>query len=203
MTKRCTRCGKKKPIDEFARGRNRRGVQITLGRCLLCERARIAATPSQQKARQAATQRRAEANTPEAIAARLEARRVRREARLARARDYWRRTHPSTRPISFDPEVQASKRRARRHAAFAAERSPRGRACIVETFDPREIFERDGWRCHVCGEDVSREVGAHDQDATIDHLIPVVLGGDHSRSNVALAHRLCNSSRADEERIAA
>lgn len=32
-------------------------------------------------------------------------------------------------------------------------------------------------------------------DATMDHLVPLSKGGDHSWENVALAHRSCNSKR--------
>jgi 5-methylcytosine-specific restriction endonuclease McrA len=32
-------------------------------------------------------------------------------------------------------------------------------------------------------------------DASMDHLVPLSKGGDHSWANVALAHRSCNSKR--------
>lgn len=53
------------------------------------------------------------------------------------------------------------------------------------------IAERDGWRCHLCHRKVSRE------QATLDHLNPVSLGGLHVRENVALAHRRCNNVRSN------
>lgn len=66
-----------------------------------------------------------------------------------------------------------------------------------ETFTTREIAERDGWRCHICGKKVpDRPYKARALDPTIDHLVPVSAGGDHTRANVALAHNRCNYDRS-------
>lgn len=65
-----------------------------------------------------------------------------------------------------------------------------------ERFTLREIAERDGWRCHLCGHPVKDKPWANTgDDATLDHLVPVSAGGDHVRSNVALAHNACNYKR--------
>lgn len=72
-------------------------------------------------------------------------------------------------------------KRNRRHRLRAAGPS--------ERFTLREIAERDGWICHLCRLKVSKN------DASIDHLVPVSKGGAHTRANVALAHRVCNSAR--------
>lgn len=60
----------------------------------------------------------------------------------------------------------------------------------------REVAERDGWRCHLCGKKVpDRPSAVNPLDPTIDHLIPLSAGGEHVPENVALAHRRCNSIR--------
>lgn len=60
------------------------------------------------------------------------------------------------------------------------------------------VAERDGWRCHLCGERVDGTLhGHHRRAATIDHLIPISRGGNHVAENVALAHRCCNSARGN------
>ncbi len=51
-----------------------------------------------------------------------------------------------------------------------------------------EIFERDGWICQLCAEPV-------ESDPTIDHIVPLSVGGEDSPENVQLAHRSCNSSK--------
>lgn len=60
------------------------------------------------------------------------------------------------------------------------------------------IYERDGWRCQLCGTGVDRTL-PHDHRlaATLDHILPVSLGGAHAESNLQLAHRACNSAKKD------
>lgn len=65
----------------------------------------------------------------------------------------------------------------------------------VEDFytDPdrrREIFVSDNWRCHYCGELVAEE------NVTLDHLVPVSLGGTNVRENLRTACLLCNSIKS-------
>lgn len=48
------------------------------------------------------------------------------------------------------------------------------------------VLERDGWVCHLC----------HHQGATtVDHLVPVHLGGGNDLGNLAAAHLGCNSRK--------
>lgn len=66
-----------------------------------------------------------------------------------------------------------------------------------EVFTLREIAERDGWKCHLCGDHVEDvEYDYRPSDPTLDHLIPVSEGGTHTRDNVRLAHMICNSRRS-------
>lgn len=59
------------------------------------------------------------------------------------------------------------------------------------------IAERDGYGCHLCGEkvDMSRK---DVWGPSVDHLVPISAGGEDCKANVALAHRICNSRRADK-----
>lgn len=83
-----------------------------------------------------------------------------------------------------------AKQSARRRALLAA--------TDVETFDPTEIFERDSWTCHLCGEPVDRNAIVPAFDApTLDHVTPLARGGPHTRDNVRCAHFICNSRRQD------
>lgn len=63
-----------------------------------------------------------------------------------------------------------------------------------ETFDPFEIFERDKWRCHLCGCRTPKRLrGSTDQTAPeLDHIIPLSLGGKHTRTNTACCCKACN-----------
>jgi hypothetical protein len=51
------------------------------------------------------------------------------------------------------------------------------------------VFERDAFRCHYCGKQLTRFT------ATLDHLQPVSKGGDNSFDNLATACLHCNSRR--------
>lgn len=52
-----------------------------------------------------------------------------------------------------------------------------------------EVIERDGGICQLCG----GEVG--DCDLHIDHIIPVVRGGQNELANLQVTHGSCNLSK--------
>jgi 5-methylcytosine-specific restriction endonuclease McrA len=67
---------------------------------------------------------------------------------------------------------------------------------FVESVNRMVVFERDGWICHWCGKPVDPALsGRASMGPTIDHLVPLTEGGEHSYANVALAHHCCNSQR--------
>lgn len=53
------------------------------------------------------------------------------------------------------------------------------------------IRERDNQMCHLC----DKWVSIH--DASLDHVVPLSRGGDHTAENIKLAHKLCNSKKGD------
>jgi hypothetical protein len=77
-------------------------------------------------------------------------------------------------------------------------RRARVRGNGAEPYSRTAVFVRDNWTCHLCGSLV--EQGAHHLDPkapTIDHLTPIARGGADALSNVATAHRQCNSIKSD------
>jgi 5-methylcytosine-specific restriction endonuclease McrA len=90
----------------------------------------------------------------------------------------------------FSPEVMG-----RRRAANSERRAKTRGAQRVERFNVLEIYERDGWRCGICGKKASRKPWPHPLSATLDHVIPLSEGGEHTRANSRCAHLSCNSSR--------
>lgn len=61
----------------------------------------------------------------------------------------------------------------------------------------RRIFERDGWRCQICRKRVLRRKAVpHPRAPTIDHIIPLALGGTHEPSNCQLACFMCNCRKS-------
>lgn len=59
--------------------------------------------------------------------------------------------------------------------------------------DKRTIYERDDWRCGICGKRVDRRLAfPHLMSASVDHIVPLSDGGDHVPSNLQCAHWICN-----------
>jgi 5-methylcytosine-specific restriction endonuclease McrA len=52
-----------------------------------------------------------------------------------------------------------------------------------------QIVARDGAICALCGEGVTAE------ERSIDHIMPVALGGSDDPENLQVAHRVCNSRK--------
>jgi 5-methylcytosine-specific restriction endonuclease McrA len=74
----------------------------------------------------------------------------------------------------------------------------RAHGAQVEWFAVTEVYERDAWRCWICGQPVDPALRAPDPlSKSIDHVVPISEGGPHTRANVKLAHAACNSKRSD------
>jgi len=71
------------------------------------------------------------------------------------------------------------------------------RAAYIENVDPFDVFDRDGWRCHLCGVKTPKRLrGTYEPNAPeLDHIIPLAAGGEHSRRNTACACRKCNGAK--------
>jgi hypothetical protein len=64
----------------------------------------------------------------------------------------------------------------------------------------REILDRDGWLCQIekcrCPDGRTIDPEARGQwGQSEDHIVPVSLGGDHTRANCRAAHISCNAAR--------
>lgn len=91
---------------------------------------------------------------------------------------------------------RCSKRNRRRRDHKAARARAAG-SPQVETLDPFEVFERDGWRCVLCRVSTPKSlVGTRRfNEPTLDHIHPLKFRGHHTMSNVRLACRSCNEWR--------
>ena len=79
-------------------------------------------------------------------------------------------------------------------------RRARLRGATIERFTKEEIFIRDSWRCKLCGKKL--KPGAkfpHPLYPTIDHIVPLSKGGQHTRLNVQAACFICNSMKGDSK----
>lgn len=79
-----------------------------------------------------------------------------------------------------------------------ARRRAREREAFVEDVHPWRVFERDEWICRLCTLPLERDaVVPHPLAPTVDHVVPLARGGQHSMANVQAAHFRCNSLKRD------
>ena len=65
----------------------------------------------------------------------------------------------------------------------------------------KQLIKRDGLRCAICGEmcdinDRSWGNGTGPRYPSMDHIIPIAKGGNHTWDNVQVAHLICNSDKS-------
>lgn len=70
-------------------------------------------------------------------------------------------------------------------------------ALIVEEVDPEVVYQRDKGTCYLCLKPVDPAAQPGPWNATVDHVVPISKGGEHSYANVRLAHNRCNSLKND------
>lgn len=106
--------------------------------------------------------------------------------------------------ISPRPRRYCSKR-CQARAAKSRHRAIKRDAYREDVFRA-SIFERDGWKCQLCGKPTDRDAVAPNGGQstkresiwapTIDHIVPYDCGGTHEPANVQCAHFICNSRKA-------
>jgi hypothetical protein len=94
-----------------------------------------------------------------------------------------------------------SKRCARyiRRKMEKALRRARGRV-VAERVSPRRVFERDGWRCQICGKATpsERRGSTRSNAPELDHRVPLSKGGAHTYANTQCACRACNGVKGNK-----
>lgn len=79
------------------------------------------------------------------------------------------------------PRGRKHKRRAR---TFGVEYEP---------VNALKVYERDRWRCGICAKRVNKNAKWPDQMCpSLDHIIPMSRGGDHTYANTQCSHWICN-----------
>jgi 5-methylcytosine-specific restriction endonuclease McrA len=92
----------------------------------------------------------------------------------------WKRNHP---------EASRGDNHRRRVALHSG---------IVEKFIDTEIFERDDYICQICFEPIYPFLRWPDPlAASLDHIIPISKGGNHTRDNAQVSHLRCNLVKGD------
>lgn len=87
----------------------------------------------------------------------------------------------------------AEKRRADRYIA-KLRRKASFKFADSDPINPIKVFERDKWRCHICGIRTPKaKRGTYADDAPeLEHIVSLSCGGTHTWGNVACSCRKCN-----------
>lgn len=101
--------------------------------------------------------------------------------------------------------VGCRKRRARegyklKHGKVKKHRhKARKYGAAYEPINPINLFERDQWRCQICGCKTPQRLRGsyHDRAPELDHRIPISKGGGHTWANVQCACRKCNGLKSN------
>jgi 5-methylcytosine-specific restriction endonuclease McrA len=78
-------------------------------------------------------------------------------------------------------------------------RRARKKSVISEPIWRKKVFERDNYKCYICGCKVylHKQLTFAKDKATLDHIIPLSKGGSHTYGNIKTACGLCNSYKCD------
>ncbi len=215
MSKQCSDCGEVDPPAGFNKGQPR---------CRICHRARSRAWHWANRERSNAASAAYQAADPDRVRrvardyyarngtkvrASVKAYSLANPAKVAVGKAKWAaqnaaltaRRHAAR--YYADVEQTRADNRARYAAnpeiykAHARKRKARLRgASVRETVYLKALYERDGGRCRICEKPCAYDV------ASVDHIIPIAHGGDHSYQNTQLAHLFCNMSRGAGRRPA-
>lgn len=100
-------------------------------------------------------------------------------------RKSWKKGKPETRRANLRRKTQ--QRRARMKGQPEA-----------ELIDRDAVGDRDEWRCGLCSTSVNRLLEYPDPESpSLDHVVPLSLGGAHVLSNVQISHLRCNVAKGN------
>lgn len=91
---------------------------------------------------------------------------------------------------------QYRRRSPEKHVARQQKRRAQKLGAFVEDVDHLVVMERGGWTCALCGKPIEPDRSHPDpMSKSVDHIVPLSRGGEHSYSNCQPAHLFCNQSK--------
>lgn len=83
-----------------------------------------------------------------------------------------------------------------KYAQRASMRRALKRNAKIGKVDFKWINERDGMICQLCRKKIDISLSnRHPMMKSYDHIVPLIMGGEHSNRNIQLAHFTCNSQK--------
>jgi 5-methylcytosine-specific restriction endonuclease McrA len=207
LAKVCSACEREFPCAAFnKRSRSPDGLQAW---CRTCEHAYAAERRERQKDAELERGRRWRAANPEKARAADKRQYDANPERRRESSRRWRSLNPEKvregfrvwREANLEHDLERHRQYVRDNPGIARSQVRRRRARKLdngpcEQFTDAEIGERDGWLCGLCGLPVDRSLRWPDAAClVIDHIVPLALGGTHTRANVQVAHNLCNARK--------
>lgn len=92
----------------------------------------------------------------------------------------------------------AKKRRHSRDINKAHKRREYIKSVTIEPVKVMQVYERDNWTCGICGDPIDPSLKwPNPKSVSLDHIIPISKGGEHSMKNTRASHLGCNIGRGN------
>lgn len=103
---------------------------------------------------------------------------------------------------AFEIHLRAQRRQHKRRSGTNHRKRARHFGVAYESFNLLDVLARDRWRCQLCGVKTPKaKRGSMDDDAPeLDHVVPLSMGGGHTRENTQCLCRRCNGAKSNTAR---
>lgn len=92
----------------------------------------------------------------------------------------------------------SQKRRHSRDINKAHKRREYIKSVTIEPVKVMQVYERDNWTCGICGDPIDPSLKwPNPKSVSLDHIIPISRGGEHSMKNTRASHLGCNIGRGN------
>lgn len=95
--------------------------------------------------------------------------------------------------VAYNKRLRANGHRSDRSIVDRA----RKHGVTLERVNRVSVYDRDGWKCYLCGVQVVRSKTYRPDQATLDHIVPLSHGGPHTYANVMTCCHRCNSMKSN------
>jgi len=178
LTKICSKCKVEKSLSEFCRDNHAKdGLRST---CRSCHSARAKQYRKDHKKETAERRRKYHQENKEKISIRYK---------------IYADAHKKEKAAYYKQYCQTDTGKAVRHKSKHKRRALKMKV-KCENFNPLRVFERDKYRCQLCGKKTRPDFNQwHPLYPHLDHIVPLSLGGEHSKRNTQCLCRLCNLTK--------